>query len=61
MKTGLLCHDPDRAWPGYTLYSETWEDARSSPDGKGEILLIDMAGASCIAGASRPRCSRSAA
>lgn len=45
MKTGLLYHDPDRAWQGYTLYSETWEDARSSPDGKGEILLIDMAGA----------------
>ncbi len=43
-ETGVLTHDPDRAWQGYTLCCESWEDPSQSPDGKGEILLIDMAG-----------------
>jgi hypothetical protein len=41
---GVLTHDRKRAWQGYTLYSESWEDPKASPDGKGEILLIDMDG-----------------
>ena len=44
METGVITHDRERAWPGYTLYCESWEDPRRSPDGKGEILLIDMDG-----------------
>ncbi len=41
---GVLTYDRDRAWAGYTLYCESWEDPSQSPDGKGEILLIDMDG-----------------
>ena len=44
MERGVLKHDRERAWQGYTLYSESWEDPSASPDGKGEILLIDMDG-----------------
>ncbi len=44
METGVITHDRERAWPGYTLYCESWEDPRRSPDGKGEILLVDMDG-----------------
>ncbi len=42
--TGVVKHDPERAWQGYTLYCESWEDPRQAPDGRAEINLIDMAG-----------------
>ena len=42
METGVITHDRDRAWQGYTLYCEDWEDARRSPDGRGEILLMPL-------------------
>ncbi len=44
MKTGLIKHDQQLAWQGYTLYCNSWEDPSHSPEGKGEICLIDMSG-----------------
>jgi len=43
-KTGVTVHDAERAWEGYTLFAESYEDAAEAPDGKARIFLIDMAG-----------------
>lgn len=43
-RRGVITHDPDRAWQGYTLYCESWEDPTQAPDGRAEIHLIDMDG-----------------
>ena len=41
---GVTIHDAERAWPGYTLFAESFEDPTDAPDGKGKIHLIDMEG-----------------
>ena len=44
VKLGVSVHDPDRAWQGYTLLCESYEDPSLAADGRGKIYLIDMAG-----------------
>ncbi len=41
---GVTVHDPDRAYQGYTLFCESYEDPTLAEDGRGKIYLIDMEG-----------------
>jgi len=42
--SGVVLHDPDRAWEGYTLFAESHEDPSTSPDGTATVYLVDMDG-----------------
>jgi len=43
-KDGIIVHDSDRAWSGYTLFAESVEDPEAVADGRGKIRLVDMDG-----------------
>ncbi len=43
---GITVYDPERAWPGYTLFSETFREPNWSPGRETVIHLIDMEGRS---------------
>ncbi len=41
---GVITHDANRAFEGYTLLCESYEDPKLAADGRGKIYLIDMEG-----------------
>ncbi|MCD6290310.1 MAG: aryl-sulfate sulfotransferase [Anaerolineae bacterium] len=42
--SGVTIYQPDRCYAGYTLFCHTYEDPRTSQDGRAHMYLIDMHG-----------------